>query len=484
MINTFPLLIFFYQIYILQLENYDLGRFIKHIINNLFKADTEKEKDIKWTPKLILVSTTSFLVFFVPILYITLGVFPNTIFDIVVVVLLYAALSPIFWIALSVVTVLFSPLDLVAKERIISNARKKLASFPKIKVIAITGSYGKTTMKDVISTTLGIRYRVVSTRGNHNTPIGISKQILEEINEDTDIFVVEMGAYKKGDIADLCSIAHPNISILTGINEAHLERFGSIENTIDAKFDIVKNCAADGKIVLNADDKRVVSSYKKYKGNQEVYFFSKEENKLCKYRAKEVVFGNDGEGISFILERESKTIGKIETPFVAEYIIGNVIAAFIVGGIVGMTDAEIQAGLKQIKPPKHRLNIQKTPNDMVVIDDSYNGNSEGVREAINTLSKFKKRRKIYITPGLVETGDESEKIHEEIGRQLGAVADLVFLMENSTTKYIIKGLESVSFDKDRLHIHKDKKNAYQELGRIAMPGDVILFQNDWPENYV
>jgi len=484
MLTIFPFSIFFYQIHILQLENYDLGRFVKHIIQHLFNADTEKEKDIKWTTKLTLVSAASIAVLFVPVLYISLGVFPNIILDILISILLCIALAPLFWIVLSLATVLFSPLDLIAKERIIRNARKKLLSFPKIKIVAITGSYGKTTMKDVISTVLGIRYRVVSTKGNYNTPIGISRQILEDIDEDTDIFVVEMGAYKKGDIAELCGIAKPDISILTGINEAHLERFGSIENTVDAKFDIVGHCAADGKIVLNADDKRIVSSYKKYKGNQEVYFFSKEKNELCKYNANKINFDKNGKGISFILDRESKIIGEISTPFIAEYIVGDVISAFIVGGLLGMTDAEIQAGVKHIKQPKHRLNTQKTPNDMIVIDDSYNGNLDGVYSAIEALSRFTSRRKIYITPGLVEVGDMSEELHEKIGVRLGKVADIVFLIENSTTDAIKRGLEEAGFNTEHLYVYKNKQDAYKKLGQMSLSGDVVLFQNDWPENYV
>jgi len=481
--KLFPISVFFYQIHILQLENYDVRRFVDAVISKIFISDTEKEKDIHWTPKIIAVSLVSIIIFFIFVFFIISGELPNLALDIFVALFLSIALAPLFWIALSLVTILISPLDIIAKERIIYNARKKLQGLDRLKIIAITGSYGKTTMKEVLKTALGRRFRVVATQGSYNTPLGISKEILEKVDENTNIFIVEMGAYYRGDIKKLCSIAQPNISILTGINEAHLERFKDIETTIKAKFEIIEECSPDGKLILNANDPRIISEYKKYIGNQEVLFFNIQNNPLSHYLATNIGFDENGGGFFFTLSREQKEIGIIKTKFAGEYVIGNVITAFIVGGILGMTDAEIQASVSGMKPAEHRLNMQKTPNDMIVIDDSYNGNPEGVKEAIKTLARFKQRRKIYITPGLVEIGDSSNNIHREIGLELGPVADIVFLIENSTTTAIKEGLEESGFNNENLHIYKDKKDAYKELGKITRSGDVVLFQNDWPENY-
>ena len=481
--NIFPFSTFFYQIHILQLENYNLPRFIRACFPKIFFADTEKDKDIVWTPKLQLVV---FLALGLKISFLWMmveGLFPHIFFDVLTTLLLLVALSPLFAVFLFVATLLLSPLDVFAKERIIRKAKILLSSHDRIQVIGITGSYGKTTTKELLRHILGMRYNVVATRDSFNTALSVSMEILEKVTEETDIFIAEMGAHEKGDIEKVCSVSGPNISILTGINEAHLERFGSIENTIRTKFEIIEACSPDGLIVLNADDERVRSSYKTYCGNQEIAWVSKEANPLSHYTVKNISFSEETLGISFTLFREQKEIGTINTRFLGEYIINNAIIAFIVGNKLGMSDAEIQAGLMSFKPVAHRLNPQKTPNDMIVIDDSYNGNPKGVSAAIHALSLFKNRRKIYITPGLVEVGEESNDIHQEIGRELGKVADFVFLIENSTTASIKKGLFESGFDESNIYSHKNKKDTYKKLGQLSRSGDVILFQNDWPENY-
>ena len=158
-------------------------------------------------------------------------------------------------------TALTWPLDRIGKGLIVRKAWAKLALFPNVKIIGITGSYGKTTMKEAVAAVLRERYVVLASPASVNTPVGIARLILEKLDASTEIFVVEMGAHRLGDIRDLCAITRPDIAVVTGINEAHLERFGSIERTRVAKFEIA-DCARPGAaLVLNADDKRIREEY-------------------------------------------------------------------------------------------------------------------------------------------------------------------------------------------------------------------------------
>ena len=262
---------------------------------------------------------------------------------------------------------------------------------------------------------------------------------------------MEMGAYRRGEIKALCEIATPDIAVLTGINEAHLERFGSIENTIKAKFEIVENAKSDALIVLNNDNFFVRENYKFHLGTRGVDFYKATERQLD-YPA---------------------------VPLLGEYIWGTINACVIIAKKLGMNDQEILRGIAKIKPVPHRLEKIENPNGITIIDDSYNGNPDGVKEAIKVLGKFEGRRKIYITPGLVEAGERIKTVHNSIGESLNPVADLVILIKNSVTPFIAEKL-----DPKKVIWFESAQEAHASLPNILKSGDVILFQNDWPDNYI
>ena len=159
------------------------------------------------------------------------------------------------------------------------------------------------------------------------------------------------------------------------------------------------------------------------------------------------------------------------------------IAGILIGQEFNMDIADIKAGIWKIKPSKHRLELVPTTNGVTVIDDSYNGNPAGALAAMEVLSKFKGRRKIYVTPGLVEMGPASERVHTELGRRLGRVADIAIFIKNSVARYIMKGLESSGFDIKNAIVFESAVEAHARLVDILKPGDVVIFQNDWPDNY-
>lgn len=475
-----------YHIYLLQLENFNLSRFLKAATRNPLFAPKSLRQSVTWTKKL------SLIVILAGLIALTLSgliswmlslLFSSVLVGWVSVVFLLVAFCFLFFIPLAFSTFLVRPLDRIIRQTIISRAQKKLSRLDKLKVVAITGSYGKTTMKQTLATLLSGEKNVVATKKSHNTPVAIARTVLNQLDAETKIFLVEMGAYNRGEIKELCQLVSPDISVLCGINEAHLERFGSLENTIEAKFEIVTAVPQSSHVILNADDKTVLKNYEQYIGNRSVEFYSYLNNSHSDYKLKDKKFHEDGSGWSFRLHRNSEEIGYAKVPHLGEYILGNIIAGCLVGSVFGVSAREILKQAHKVTPAKHRLQpIQHTSSDILVIDDSYNGNPAGAKAAINVLKQFISRRLVYVTPGLVEMGERTEKVHKELARQLAAAVDVVVLVETSVTNLIKAGLEEQEFSGD-LYIFSSPQEMQKEISEISQPGDVLLFQNDWPENY-
>jgi len=433
-----PLAYLYYHLYILQLEEYDINRFLRLMQTNVTPMKVLRKK-IVWTQKITLIAvlTVAFII--------GLAYFVSPLF----LLLVYVSAIPI-----SLVTFLLLPVDKYMKYNLIKSAKRRLAQFPNLEAIGIAGSYGKTTMKEVVSTMLSEKYEVLKTPENVNTPLGIAHLILKKLNADTQVLVVEMGEYTRGDIRDICSLVKPQTAIITGINEAHLERMGSIENTTAAIFELAQYMNQKGLLVLNEDNSLIRESYHSYCTTQKIELVSiKKESTL----------------VSNLLGRYAKAVLQ---------------AGAAVSRYLGLTEEQIRLGASKVSPLPHRLQPIEGSRGVLVIDDSYNGNPEGVTEAIYLLSTYVGRRKVYVTPGLVETGDKNESVHKKIGKQLSAVADRVVLIKNSATPYIAEGLMEHGFDKNHIIWFKTAHEAHAAMGEIIEQNDVVLFQNDWPDNYI
>ncbi len=462
-----PLRFFYFHLLLLQLEEYDLFRFIKAVVNTKgIPPSRDFRKPLKYTLKIKLITAlSSFFILFLAFFF--SKIFANNAYKIIVLVLFFALGLYFSYIFLIIINVILLPIDILIKELLVFFAKNKIKKLNNVKTIGIAGSYGKTGMKDLLATVLAEKYRVVKTPESFNTPVGIAGTILREVNEKTEILIVEMGEYYSGDIKNICSIVPPQIGVITGINEAHLERLKSIDNSIKTIFEIAKNMKSNGIFLLNGKDKLIKNHYKKFVARQEIYL----------YQAKgKVEFNEDAPGYIY---------QKIFFPFLGQYNLDKIDGVIYLAKKLGLTDQEIETGLKKIKTPAHRLQpILNREKNILVIDDSYNGNPDGVEEAIKILSLFKKRRKIFVTPGLVEMGDKNREVHQKIGKRLNDVMDLVILVKNSVTPYIGEGLIKAGFNKKNILWFNSMMEAQNNLGKILKSGDVVLFQNDWPDNYV
>ena len=479
-----------YHLYLLQLENYELVRYWRLISKKgLFHPKEPLRKKLVWTAKAKFLFAGATLLHFFLTLYLVYTVLffaapyppPLGVMWFVARLLFLMLLYPLFY---TLVLALLIPFDHITKSFIIARARKRIASLKHLTIVGIAGSYGKTTMKEVIATMLGQKFTVVKTPDSVNTPLGVARLVLKKITAQTNIFIVEMGEHYKGDIAYLCSIAPPSISVITGINEAHLERLKNMENAIATIFEIAENTKRDGIIVLNADDKLIQNHYKNYTNGRETFFYSSSYFPLSPYRGENVLFNENGSGVTFTLFEGERPLEKFTVPFLGKYIIGDISAAWTIGIRLGMSNDELANGVKELQPIPHRLQLIKGERGILVIDDSYNGNPAGAREAINALAQFSGRRKVYITPGLVEMGEKTRQAHREIGKELSKVADLVILIQTSAAPFIAEGLVENGFPKENVRWYKTAPEAHEALSSLLRANDVVLFQNDWGDNYV
>lgn len=472
-----PVRLIRYHIALLQLEQYDLRRYFG-VLARRYSVNADMRQKAVWTTKLkaitLLAATLAALA-----TSLTLYAISPTAAAIIAIISLFFFPA---YLALAILITL--PLDSFAKGRILRKARRKLARFPNLKVVAITGSYGKTTMKAVLASILTERFVTLATPESINTPVGIARFVLEKVSAETEVLVVEMGAYRIGDIRELCALTPPDVAVLTGINEAHIERFGSIANTVSAKFEIVRYAKKEGVAVLNIEDKRVRAEYSKNLTGHTAIFYGDVVGDAARYGITDVRFEQDGLRQSFSLTNEHGEAYRLTTPLLGGYAPATLMGAVCVAETLGMTRAEITHGVAMARPVAHRLEPFNAANGILVIDDSYNGNPDGAREAVRVLARFKNKRKIYVTPGLVEMGLRSAEIHRSIGTDLAGVADIVILIKNSATGAIAEGLKAGDFKSQGILWFDTAVDAHAALPAILKSGDVVLFQNDWPDNYL
>lgn len=441
-----------FHIYLLQLENYELRRYWRALLAaRYFPRVYPWRKSIIWTPKLlavVLLAALQHIAFgFLFAYYITFFNVPY------VGLVVFCIFYPIF---LSLAVAILWPLDFIIKYALISRAKIKIKQFTNLKIIAIAGSYGKTTVKEFTTAVLKEKFNVLVTPENINTPIGIARLILKSLSEKTEILVVEMGEYYRGDVAEICALTPPDIAVVTGINEAHLERLKTLQNTVATIFEAVEYSKPNSQVVLNADDENIQKFYLAHAQNHKITWYSYKNNSKNQF--------------------PTKLLGR--------YALGSADAAVAVGRWLGVGEEAIKRGIGHVEPIEHRLQPIQGASGVLIIDDSYNGNPAGVSEAIRVLAQYPDRRKIFLTPGLVEMGSRAQELHEEIGRELALVANIVILIKNSATPDIAKGLEAKGFVKTQIIWFNSALEAHAGLKDILKPGDVILFQNDWGDNYV
>lgn len=354
------------------------------------------------------------------------------------------------------------------EKKIVAAARTKLADHKAIK-IAIAGSFGKTTMKEILLATLSEGKKVAATPGNMNTPLGISR-FIDGLDSKEEILIFELGEYYPGDIRDLCDLVQPDLGVITGINEAHLERFKSIDKTIATIYELADYLGSK-PLWVNGESPLAQGALRD--GNSS--YTRKGVGDLKVQHPKTGLKGTDFQ----VVGGGSKM--RLHSDLLGLHNVGPLVAGIDLALSLGLTPKQVEAGIANTKPFEHRMQPHHA-GGIWTIDDSYNGNPDGARVAIEFLSGIKDHRRVYVTPGLVEVGPATAVVHTQIGLELAKHVDVVILVKNSATPFISEGLIAGGF-KGEVLWYEDGLSCLNALPHVTKSGDVVLLQNDWSDNY-
>jgi UDP-N-acetylmuramoyl-tripeptide--D-alanyl-D-alanine ligase len=352
---------------------------------------------------------------------------------------------------------------------IISHATTELKKH-RAKKIAVVGSYGKTTTKEVLKTVLAEKYVVAATPGNMNTLIGTSR-FIATLKGNEDILLFEMGESHIGDIDDLCRLVEPDMGVITGINQAHLESFGSIDNTVKTIFELQDYLGE--KLLYKNKDSELVRG-----GVKDTDSLAYDSDGVDGWRVTHS--SSDLTGTEIVVVKSDKKI-KAKVQLIGEHLIGTMVLAIAIADQFGLKPNEIEQGLASIRPFNHRMQ-PRVVHGATIIDDTYNGNIQGMEAGLQLLKDSGAKRRVYVTPGLVEQGEATAEVHEKLGRLIAKSADTVVLMNNSVTSYITIAMKQANFAGELL-IVDNPLEFYTNLEHFVAAGDVILMQNDWTDNY-
>ncbi len=383
-------------------------------------------------------------------------------------------------------SIMILPIELTINGAYLRDARKRINTL-KPKIIGITGSYGKTSTKYILQQILSKKYNTLMTPDSYNTPMGICKVIRGDLAHEHEMFIVEMGAYKQGDIKELCRLAPPTIGILTAVGPQHLERFKSIKNTAKAKYELIEALPPEGLAVINYDND-ICAELADNTTSVSVIRYSMEakhsENELISYKATNIT--QNDKGLSFSVSDDETGPVEVKTKLLGKHNVSNILAAIAVSRKCGMSFDEIRSALETLEPVPHRLELKPSVTGVTVIDDSFNSNPEGARAALEVLTDFVREnggKKVLVTPGMVELGDREYDENKRLGIHAAKVCDLVILVGNETTVPILEGLKHENFPEKQICKVKNLSDAQAQLAQNLKPGDVVLFENDLPDNY-
>jgi len=405
--------------------------------------------------------------------------------NVLVTVLIPFKVTSILWITILMLAtpvvmllanLVLKPFESYLKNYYYRDAKRLLDEHKELKVIGVTGSYGKTSTKFILETILSQQFITFVTPHSYNTTLGVILTVRNHLNRSTEVFVVEMGAKQKNDIKEICDLVNPDIGVITAVGPQHLESFGSLSNIIDTKFELMEAIEKSGKGFVNGDSNNVRDGMKRFDKVNYVSYGSKDDNKV---RIKDVKQSIQGSEFTIVSNKGKQSY---QTKLLGMHNILNIAGAVSVAMELGMTYEKIRVGVKELKAVEHRLEL-KRQGDYYILDDAFNSNPTGARFALDVLNQFESGKKIIMTPGMIELGDMDAEVHLEFGKQIAKVCDKVILIGENKTRHIVKGLEDSNYNMDNVEVLKTVYDGFAFVRKIISKGDVFLIENDLPDNF-
>lgn len=388
-------------------------------------------------------------------------------------------LSPLFVLAANSI---LRPVETSINRRYYNEAASILRSMPSLKVVGITGSYGKTSTKHYLHHILSQEFETLMTPGSYNTTMGVIRTVREMMHPYTQVFIAEMGAKQPGDIKEICDLVHPTVGIITAVGEQHLETFGSVDNVCRTKFELADAIPSDGLIVVN--DGFEAAKNRKVDNVACLRYYAGKDNKTgaaADYRVTEVVYRPDG--TRFTVEGSDGYRAEFATPLMGECNIANLLGAIIVSKHLGVPDAKIAYALSTMPQVEHRLSTKHTPGGLMIIDDAFNSNPQGSAMALDVLSLLDiPGRRFIITPGMIELGTRQHDANRELGEKIGDCADVAIIVGLYNRDAILKGIGD-KLPAENVIAVSDFASAQRILTGMARRGDAVLYENDLPDTF-
>lgn len=350
---------------------------------------------------------------------------------------------------ISAIVLLFQPVFVAVINNTLKKAKDKMEktkSVSGLKVVAITGSYGKSSTKEFLSTILSKKFKVLSTKDNQNSEIGVANCILRDLKPSHHIFIAEVGAYDKGKVKEVCAMLKPKIGIVTGVNEQHLALFGSFANLLSAEGggELADALPKDGILIVNGDNRYCLDLYKKTEklayNNKKIYSLSNKAIDSNIWAESISVFYDR---ISFVAIDKKGEMMNFEASVLGKHNVQNLLGAILTAKELGMNFEEISEACKSIFQAQAGMTLTIGRHGIKIIDSSYSANPDGVYADLDYFSILP-GKKIIVMPCLIELGEKSSQVHEKIGRKIGQVCDLAIITTKDKFKEIERGFNETA----------------------------------------
>ncbi|MDD2505533.1 MAG: UDP-N-acetylmuramoyl-tripeptide--D-alanyl-D-alanine ligase [Bacilli bacterium] len=470
-INKFILILIInlFQIYLIILnQSFSLIICLILLLINIYLAHEKNViKKIVYTGRIKRIYLTNYLFFII------IYIIKKDLNILLIITLLTSSISTIYMIILNYIN---RPVNELINLYYINDAKKILKKMPNLKVIAITGSYGKTSTKNYLEALLSQKYNTLITPGNFNTRLGITRTIREHLLPTHEIFICEIGIDRVGQIEKTIKLINPDYAVITAIGHQHLETFKSIDNIINSKMKLTISLKEGGISFLNLDNDYINNfSFNK----KEVIGYGLTNNINNNLKLNNIKYSK--EGLNFKITKDKK-IYEVNSKLLGEHNLINLYGAITIADYFNVPMKHIINNVKKIKNPKHRLNL--LPGDKIsIIDDSYNSNPVGAKNALKVLKEMDGLR-ILITPGMVELGIKEDEENYEFGLLATKVADYIYLINEKQTKTIYKAIKENKYDLSKVKIYNKFDSAMEDAKKIkTTKHKYILIENDLPDNF-
>lgn len=440
-----------------------------------WKNKPTQKKKLVFTPRIQRLFSTTYIIYG---LMAATAIVLTTIASILVTIIFLTIVAVLPFYIVRLANAINGPIEARISEGFVKDAKRLLDASPDLKVIGITGSFGKTSVKHFVHAVLSDKFNVLMTPESYNTKLGVTRTINEQLKPYHDIFIAEMGAKQEGDIQEICELVNQQYGILTAIGEQHLETFKTLDTIKKTKHEIVETLPEkDGVAILNKDDENIMSHHAKNPCRRVYYGVNSEDVDL---RATDIEFSP--KGTFFTVKLASGEEEQFRTRLLGKHNVYNILAALAIGLEMGLSLKQMIQPVKKIEPVKHRLELKRPTGNITIIDDSFNSNPVGSKMAVDVLGSMDAFR-MLVTPGMVELGDKEYEINKEWARYSAAHCDYIILVGRKQTVPLQEGLKEAGYPTNKFYVAEHLQDAIQQMHKVAETNTIVLLENDLPDTF-